>query len=950
MDVLVALVDAAGEVRTKRDLLDAVWTDLYVGDEVLTTAIWELRRALGDDARSPRYIQTVPRRGYRLLVEPEPVVTPGRERAQVPTGPPPAAPVSSVRRGRRAWPLVVAVLLVVVAGSLALREGLRERDAAAPVRSLVVLPIEALGGDPRDAALADGITDTLITSISGVDGLRVVSRTTAMSYRGASRPLPEIARELDVDAVVEGTLARDGDRLVLNAQLIDARTEGHLWAQTYERRFEQLLDLQVEVARSIGAAVASRLEPPRDASVVPPASGSDPTGEVLLRWRFRTGGEVWSDPVKAGDDVVFGSRDGAVYSVSLADGRERWRARVGEVTADAVVRDGTVFVVARDGVLAALDAGDGVERWRRRLGTSVEGGLVVGEGTVATADEAGLLVVHDATSGRRLWSWSGGEGVSAVAAGGGLLLASRFDGGVSAFDAVDGELLWTATVAEWSQHSAVVAGDRVLVPSPAGWVIALDAADGAEVWRSRVPAPSALAVWRDRILVGGEGEAVRALDRSSGEELWSFAALGAVETPVVVDDTVLAAAHDGNVYALDPWSGRLRWRVEMQTWVTTAPLGVADAVLFGSLDGSLYCLRAPAGGAAPKVVRQSDGFRAAVEARDTRVRNFELIHDDTSRAPARVRWRVRLDGPVSLAPTITHDTVYASGYERLYALSVADGSELWQVRLSGAAGTVPVVADDLVVVGDRGGTVTALSREAGEERWRFRAGGDVLSTPVAADGAFVFGSRDGFLYAVDMETGAERWRRQLDVIHASPVRVGDLVVVPARGDTVWAVAVDEGRVIWSAPTSDWAVADPVVAGDRLVVGSCDGIVQAYDPVDGRELWRADVGGATWFRPAVDAGRLFFGSEDFHIYSLDAATGHELWRRRTGNRLLSSVASWRDMVLAGSYDRQLWAVDAATGAPAWRIRTTGIVGSPSVSGDLLAVGSHDEHLYLVELDP
>lgn len=952
MDVLLALADRPDEVVTKRELLEAVWTDLYVGDEVLSTAVWELRRAMGDDARAPRLIQTVPRRGYRLLVAPAPlepvaaVADDPAERADA--TPPSAAAAPAPRRRLSLRTLVLPVVLAALAAVVVAVQLRGSGRAGGPVRALAVLPFEALGGGPRDQALADGVTDTLITALARIDGLRVVSRTTALTYRDSERTVPEIARELGVDVVVEGTLARQGDRIVLNAQLIDGRGEDHLWAETYERRFEHLLDLQVEVARSIGAAIAERIEPPAAPSGRP-TTAEAVTGS-LLRWRFATGGEIWSGPVAYRDTVLFGSRDGFLYAVAVADGAERWRVRVGdEVVGAPLVRDGAVFAAAHEGEVAAIDARSGAVRWRHRLDTTTETGLAARAGTVVVADEGELVMALDATSGRRLWTWRGGGGVVGVAVGGERVLVSRFDGAVTALDAVDGAQLWTTPLGDFQLHPVLVDGDRVLVPDPAG-VVALALEDGAERWRAPVPAPSTPAAWRDRIVVGGAGEAVVVLDRSSGAELWRHEAFGEVRTPAVVDDLVVAGSHDHGVYGLDPWTGGLRWRIERRTWVTTTPLVLDGVVVLGGLDGVVTAVEVPPPADGPLLVSEESGYRASPAPPGDRRRGFDVVLDDLSRVRPRVRWRVAADGPVTLAPAFGGDTLYVGGFRELVALEVAGGAERWRVRFGGAVGTVPLVLDDLVVAGGRDGSVLALDRDDGRVRWRVQTAGDVLTAPVAADGAVLFGSRDGYLYAVGASDGAERWRRQLDVIHGSPAVAGELVLVPSRNDTLWAVSAAGGEIVWSAPTSDWAVSDPVVWRDLVLLGSCDGVFQAFDLATGAERWRLATGGDIWFRPMVDAGRVYFGSGDHHLYAADAATGRELWRRRTGNRVWSSVARWRDLVIAGSHDRRLWALDGATGEPAWRLATTGIMGSPAVAGDLLAVGGHDGYVYLLELEP
>lgn len=950
MDVLLALAARPDAVVTKQELMDAVWTDLYVGDEVLSTAVWELRKALGDDARAPLVIQTVPRRGYRLLLPPQPLEQPAGT-SEAPQ-PPPAAPVAPTVAGR-ARALAVLAGIAAVATAIVAALTFRSATPAAPPRihALAVLPFEPLGDGESDRALADGVTDTLITDLAAIDGLRVVSRTTARSYRDTTLAMPAIARELGVEAVVEGTLARDGDRIVLNAQLIDAVSEDHLWAETYERRFEHLLDLQVEIARSIGAAIADRLEPSRPRAVS--TTGPRAVTGSLLRWQFATGGEIRSDPVRYHDSVVFGSGDGNLYAVGLADGAERWRVDLGdEAVGRPLLLDGVLFAAAHDGGVAAVDAGTGSERWRFRLGTTTVCGLAAGAGVVVAADEAEQVVALDATSGRELWRWRVAGGVEGLEVGGGHVLVSRFDGAVTALDAVDGAVVWTSVVGEWLHWPVTVDGGRVLVPSPAGAVVALDGDDGRELWRTPVGFPSRLALWRDRILVGGDGGGIAALDRSSGAELWRFDVPDLVLPPVVAGEMVLAGAHDDRVYAVDAWSGALRWYVDMRTWVTTTPLAVDDLVVYGSLDGRVYALVAPPAADAVLAVHQDEGFRARPATAADRRRQVDVVLDRDDVTRPRVRWHIAADGPVTVAPAFAADAVLVASDRSLAALALEDGALRWRAPLGGAAGTVPLVLGGLVVVGARDGTVAAFGVADGAERWRATTGGDVLSTPALAVDrrTLVFGSRDGFLYAVDAADGAERWRRQLDLIHASPAVADGVVYVPSRNDRLWALTVADGTVLWSAQTADWAVADPVIWRDRVLLGACDGTFEAFARRDGARLWRFPTGADIWYRPAVVDDRVVFGSGDHHVYALDPASGRELWRRRTGNRAWSSVATWRDLVLVGSYDRQLWALETATGAPAWRLRLGGISGSPTVAGDLVAVGSGDGSVTLLELAP
>ena len=811
---------------------------------------------------------------------------------------------------------------------------------------MVVLPFASLSGVPRDEALADGVTDTLITSLAKIEGLQVVSATTSRSYRGRTISVPEVGRELGVDAVIEGSLARDGDRIVLNAQLIDAHSDSHLWAETYERRFEHLLDLQVEVAQSIGAAVGHRFAP----TPVAPLRQPDPGDRAsILRWRLRTGGEIWAEPVVEAETAVVASRDGWVYAAATTTGEERWRLRIGDqVVASPAVRDGRVFVAAHEGVVVAAGVGDGRELWRHRLDTSVEAALAVGPGVVVACDEGGLVVALDASSGRRLWSWQAGDGASGVSAAGGLVVAVRFDGEVTALDAVDGREVWSTPVARWLEHPAAVAGDRVLVPAADEHLVALDLVGGRELWRTRIAAPSTPSVWRDRVLVGGDGQAVRALDLESGAELWSFDTHGSVATPIVLDGTVVAGARDNAVYGLDPWTGALQWRIVLETWATTAAAGLDGGFVVGALDGVVSCFDLPGGGSSPVAARSDDGFRLAPDRPDESARSWEIVLDDRSRRRPSLRWRVEAGGFAELAPAVTAEAVFAAVGPELAAFDAGDGRELWRHRCAGPVGTSVLVVDDLVVVGDRAGSVTALDRRGGAERWRFRTSGDVISTPEVVGDALVFGSRDRFLYALELGSGRERWRRELDIVNTAATAADGVVYVPSRGDRLWAVSAADGWIRWSAATSDWVVAEPVVWRDRVIVAACDGTVAAFARADGSAIWQASAGDDVYYRPALVDGAVVVGSADFHVYAVEADTGRERWRRRTGNRVLSSVSAWDGLVFAGSQDRQLWALETATGVPAWRLRTSGIVGSPAVADGIIAFGSADGFLYCLDL--
>jgi len=205
--VLALLLENRGEVTTREELRQKLWpADTFVDfDNGLNTAINKIREALCDSAESPRYVETLPRRGYRFIGQSE--------------------------------------------------------QASGKIQSLVVLPLENLSRDPEQEYFADGLTEALITNLAKISALRVVSRTTAMQYKGARKTVPEIVRELGVDAIVEGTVQRFGERACVSAQLVQASTDTHLWAESYERDLRDMMTLQAELARAIASEIQVKLTP-----------------------------------------------------------------------------------------------------------------------------------------------------------------------------------------------------------------------------------------------------------------------------------------------------------------------------------------------------------------------------------------------------------------------------------------------------------------------------------------------------------------------------------------------------------------------------------------------------------------------------------------------------------------------------------------------------------------
>ena len=260
MEVLLCLAHRPGELVSKEELLQTVWPDTFVSDDVLIRSISELRRVFEDDAKEPRFIQTIHKRGYRLIA---PVARPHSDTA-VPTRSPASTESSTPRR----WILPFGVALGVVCFALLaalrtseLRRWLTSKNDMPPIHSLAVLPLQNLSGDSGQEYFADAMTEELITELSRISALNVISRTSVMPYKDSKKSLPEIARELHADAIVEGSIVRSGDRVRVTAQLIYAAKDTNVWAQTYDRDLQDVLTLQSAVARSIADEIRVQVKP-----------------------------------------------------------------------------------------------------------------------------------------------------------------------------------------------------------------------------------------------------------------------------------------------------------------------------------------------------------------------------------------------------------------------------------------------------------------------------------------------------------------------------------------------------------------------------------------------------------------------------------------------------------------------------------------------------------------
>lgn len=299
MEVLVCLAEHPGEAVSKEKLLQTVWPNTFVSEDALKHCISELRRVFKDDAREPQIIETIPKRGYRLVAPVEPVNETKEPKATKSLTLKSKGTANRPSASKTMWwtgAIAIGAAMLILAVLITFRGSRSARASSFPViHSLAVLPLQNLSADPSQEYFADGLTDELITQLAKLSSLRVVSRTSVMHYKNTERTVPEIARDLGVDAVLEGSIFRSGQRVRISAQLIFAATDKHLWADSYERDLRDVIALQMQLASTIAEKINLQLTSQESSRLRSAAMVTPEAYDAYLRGRF-----YWANQTEQG--------------------------------------------------------------------------------------------------------------------------------------------------------------------------------------------------------------------------------------------------------------------------------------------------------------------------------------------------------------------------------------------------------------------------------------------------------------------------------------------------------------------------------------------------------------------------------------------------------------------------------------------------------------------------
>ena len=829
IDVLMLLAERQGAVVDKRELLKRVWNDPLVGEDSLANAIWMLRRVLGDDARRPAYIATVPRRGYCLIAKIGADPTPaGNE--------PMLAPLEAVE--------------TVLAATSPEAEC---APAPAPAVDAPPLPQRSRFSMSRQSWLALALVLVCLVGLQRwlvPAGSAEAPHATPFAFRTSGDVF-------DTNAYLPGTtfLADTGGTLYS----VDSAQGTENW------RF-----------RTGGGPMS--MAPPQDSRM---AVGSDDGFVYLLDvasgrelWRHGAGHSVHTAPLLREDRVIYGDSHGDVRAIDARDARVDWSVLLPHRPTGSILGLLDLAIVQDlDGDIVALDRGNGSQRWQRHFDGGQSDLVALTASRLVFASRTGYVTALDARDGTTIWQVELPAAELPPLVQGEVVFALGRYGDLTALHAADGATLWRTRVEVADEYDLVWWRDRLVVMLEAGMLGLVDPQDGHVERRLRLPErPDGLDADGSRLVVATQAGRVFGLERDSLDAVpgtriamddearlqalpeqdnsGTRYALESVQpgapmptllwrAPVVGDTQDVAVGSDGAVFLGDEHAaiafaanGTTLWRTPLGSSSSTRFLPTAQGVYFGRRDHSVYAL---------------------------------------DPATGRELWHYTTEGPVIAPPTLANGLVYVgSDDHRLYALHQDTGEVAWsfltQRQVRGAA----VYCDGLIIVGSADHNVYALDALTGILRWKFAGEDWMVSEPLVRGQRVFIGSGNGDFRALDIRDGKELWRVHSggDVFYRAAA--DEHFVYFGSGDGhIYALDQATGTERWRFRTGAAAEGSVTLADGVLYAGSHDAHLYAIDVRSGRALWRLRAGGSV-FNPSVADDRLYVASADQYLYALKLA--------------------------------------------------------------------------------
>lgn len=258
MSLLITLAENAAEVVSKEDLLDKVWKDVFVTEQVLKVSISELRKSLNDDARKPIYIKTIPKKGYQLIAPISFKEKPDKQNQTINS-----SKSGKTKKSKKLIFSFVSLGVLVLLATISFWYLLDKNEHKIASNSIAVLPLRDISENKSEEFFSEGLTETLTTHLAKSKNLKVISPRSALNYKDSKKTIAEIAKELKVESLLEGTILRNGDNVSLNLRLINASSEKIVWAETYQKSLTDIFDLQSEIFSDISKQFIVEINSPK---------------------------------------------------------------------------------------------------------------------------------------------------------------------------------------------------------------------------------------------------------------------------------------------------------------------------------------------------------------------------------------------------------------------------------------------------------------------------------------------------------------------------------------------------------------------------------------------------------------------------------------------------------------------------------------------------------------